>query len=134
MNPHLEIIRPLNCIMAGIGALAGCIIVGIPGINYLVLFKIGLAFAVVFLVTGAGNTLNDYYDADADKINHPSRPIPSGRLEQKNAMNFAITLFTAGIIISCFINTCSFLIAVIAALLLVAYEKKLKKKASLGMW
>jgi len=132
MNPYLEIIRPLNCIMAGIGALAGCIIVGIPMSNYLVLFKIGLAFAVVFLVTAAGNTLNDYYDVDADRINHPTRPIPSGRLKQKKAMNFAVGLFISGMIISCFLNTGSFLIAVVAVLLLVAYEKKLKNKGFIG--
>jgi len=132
MNPYLEIIRPLNCIMAGIGALVGCIIVGIPMSNYLVLFKIGLAFAVVFLVTAAGNTLNDYCDAEADKINHPARPIPSGRLKQKKAMNFAIGLFISGMIISCFLNTGSFLIAVVAVMLLVAYEKKLKNKGFTG--
>ncbi|PJB21960.1 MAG: hypothetical protein CO114_02565, partial [Euryarchaeota archaeon CG_4_9_14_3_um_filter_38_12] len=132
MRPYLDIIRPLNCTMAGIGALVGCIIVGIPMINYLVLFKIGLAFTVVFLITGAGNSLNDCYDAEIDKINHPDRPIPSGRLKQKNAMNFAIGLFISGIIISCFLSTGAFLIAVIATLLLGSYEKKLKNKGFTG--
>ena len=63
MKAYLDIIRPLNCIMAGIGALAGCVIAGVPGFSYLVLVKVLLAFTVVFLITGAGNSLNDCYDA-----------------------------------------------------------------------
>jgi len=132
MKAYLDIIRPLNCIMAGIGALAGCVIAGVPGFSYLVLVKVLLAFTVVFLITGAGNSLNDCYDAEIDKINHPDRPIPSGRLKQKNAMNFAIGLFISGIIISCFLSTGAFLIAVIATLLLGSYEKKLKNKGFTG--
>lgn len=32
------------------------------------------------LVTGLGNLVNDYFDADIDRVNKPRRPIPSGRL------------------------------------------------------
>lgn len=124
MNSYPEIIRPLNCIAAGIGTLIGCVIAGING--YFWLFKALLSFSVVFLITGAGNTLNDYYDAETDKINHPDRPIPSGRIKQKNAMIFAVSLFISGIIISLFLNPLAFFIAVFAILLLVSYEKSLK--------
>lgn len=122
MNSYPEIIRPLNCAVAGTGALAGCVIAGLP----FPVVKALLSFAVVFLITGAGNTLNDYYDAEIDRINHPDRPIPSGRVKQKNAMIFATSLFISGIIISLFLNPLSFFIAVFATLLLVSYEKKLK--------
>jgi geranylgeranylglycerol-phosphate geranylgeranyltransferase len=39
-----------------------------------------LGFLLGFFVSGAAMTTNDYFDREVDKINHPERPLPSGRI------------------------------------------------------
>ncbi len=34
-------------------------------------------------VAGLGNLVNDYFDADIDRVNKPRRPVPSGRLSRR---------------------------------------------------
>ena len=81
MNAYLEIIRPGNAIMAVIAVLLVAIISGIFTLNVL------LACTVVFIITGAGNSINDYFDHKIDAINKPYRPIPSGRISLNSGRN-----------------------------------------------
>ena len=59
-----------------------------------------MAAVVVFLVTGAGNSINDYFDHKIDAINKPQRPIPSGRISLKGALIYSLFLFAVGVIIA----------------------------------
>jgi geranylgeranylglycerol-phosphate geranylgeranyltransferase len=52
----LEILRPFNCLMAGAAAIIGLLIAG--GFDAK---ASALIFLAVFLITGAGNAINDYY-------------------------------------------------------------------------
>lgn len=122
MNPYLEITRPVNSIMAGLGAIIGAIISGAPfSISFLYVFW------AVFFITGAGMVLNDYYDLEIDKINAPHRPIPSGRISQKKALFYSIGLFIAGISFSALINIYCLVLALINSFLLFLYSKKFKR-------
>ena len=78
-----EIIRVWNCIMAGLAAVIGMKIV-CGAITGMPVFDTVLVFLSVFLITGAGNVINDFFDADIDTINRPKRRIPSGRINRKN--------------------------------------------------
>jgi geranylgeranylglycerol-phosphate geranylgeranyltransferase len=91
-------------------------------------------FLTVFLVTGAGNAINDYFDAGIDAINRPDRPIPSGRITKESAYSFSIALFAAGVIISYFIglSRIPFFIAAFNSLLLYFYAFSLKRKVFVG--
>lgn len=128
----LELMRYKNCAMAGLAAVIGAGIAysAAPG----ALVWMGLIFITVFLITGAGNAINDYFDAGIDAINRPSRPIPSGRITGNCAFRFSIVLFAAGIMISYFIGTnlTPFLIAVFNSILLYLYASYLKKKVLVG--
>jgi geranylgeranylglycerol-phosphate geranylgeranyltransferase len=64
-----------NCAMAGIAVLIGFIVAG--GLLQLHYTVLALAVVSAFLITGAGNAINDYYDRNADKKNAPHRPIPT---------------------------------------------------------
>ncbi|MDD1722856.1 MAG: UbiA family prenyltransferase [Methanothrix sp.] len=55
----------------------------------------GLIFLAVFLITGAGNAINDYYDREIDAINRPGRPLPSGRISPAAAWRYSMALFLA---------------------------------------
>ena len=128
----LAITRPVNSVVAGIAAIVAYLIATrMLAAPVLLLFCIVL-FCVVFLVTAAGNTINDYFDAEIDAINRPDRPIPSGSVSRNGAWQFAALLFCAGIIVSFFLNTLCWTIAVFNALLLIAYAARLKSTPFVG--
>lgn len=122
MNPYLEIIRPITSIMAGLGAIIGAIVSGAP-LSILFLY----IFLAVFLITGAGMILNDYYDLEIDKINAPNRPLPSGRISQKNALFYSIGLFCIGISFAALLSIYCLALASFNGLLLFLYSRKYKR-------
>jgi len=118
---YYHIMRPVNAVMAGLAvALAYLLATGT------LLPPVILGFIIVFLITGAGNTINDYFDLPIDRINRPERPIPSGMVTQQGALLFAGLLFLSGIGLSLFTNPIGIFFAVFNSLLLVAYAAKLK--------
>ncbi|HOI39330.1 MAG TPA: UbiA family prenyltransferase [Methanobacterium sp.] len=126
MNPYIEILRPGNAIMAVIAILLMAIISGKFTLEALI------AAVVVFLVTGAGNSINDYFDHKIDAVNKPERPIPSGRIHLQKALIYSITLFTLGTIIAFMINILLGIIAFLSSLLMVYYARDLKTKCLIG--
>lgn len=87
---------------------------------------------VVFFAVAGGNALNDYYDREVDLINHPDRPIPSGRIKAKNALIFGILLFILALIFAGLINLWTFIIAILAEMAMFLYEAKLKNMGFVG--
>ncbi|MDI6724439.1 MAG: UbiA family prenyltransferase [Methanobacterium sp.] len=126
MNAYLEILRPGNAVMAVIAIFLMIIISG----N----FTLGafLAGFVVFVVTGAGNAINDYFDYKIDAINKPKRPIPSGRISRKTAGIYSLSLFIIGIIAAFYINFLLGMIAFLSSLLMIYYAYSLKSKCLIG--
>jgi geranylgeranylglycerol-phosphate geranylgeranyltransferase len=76
----LEILRPHNMLAASLGSLAGFVAAG--GSDWR---GIGWVAVLTALATGAGNVVNDYHDVGVDRLNKPSRPLPSGRLSMRAA-------------------------------------------------
>ncbi len=131
MNPYLKLMRPFNCGMASLSIPLVAIILG--GVGYLTdWMKILLGMLVVFLATGGGNALNDYYDREVDVINHPERPIPSGKIEAKNALLLSLILFFLALLLSAMINLYTLIIALIAEAAMFLYEAKLKNQGISG--
>ena len=126
MNPYIEMLRPGNAIMAIISILLLAFIVKDFNIPIL------LASLAVFLATGAGNVINDYYDYKIDEINRPDRPIPSGRVSPKNAKIYALFLFALATIIGYFIGILSGTIVLISSILMIIYSKSFKSKCLIG--
>ncbi len=133
----LELIRYINCLMAGFASLLGIsialkVVSGSGYAFFVSLTNITIVFTAVFLITGAGNAINDYFDVHIDRINKPHRPIPSGRIKPKQALYFSLALFISGIVISFMINAICGIFAVINSLLLIYYAKNLKLEKFLG--
>jgi geranylgeranylglycerol-phosphate geranylgeranyltransferase len=118
---YVTIIRPANAVMAGVAAVVAYLI----ATGTLVPAAL-LLFAVVLLVTAAGNVINDYYDAEIDAVNRADRPIPSGNVPKRAALWYAVCLFLAGCAASFFMPPLCTAIAVFNTLLLVAYAARLK--------
>lgn len=129
---YLELMRYKNCAMAGLAAVIGAAIAysAAPGEP----LWMASIFITVFVITGAGNAINDYFDAGIDAINRPLRPIPSGRITKNSAFRFSITLFAAGVIISWFIGSSKlpFFIAILNSFILYFYASSLKRKVVVG--
>ena len=107
------------CITAGIGVLVSAYLTGLePGTN-LVVFMV----ATVFIITGAGNTLNDYFDWDIDEINRQGRAIPAGRVSRKAALNLATVSFFVGVAVSLFTTWWCITIAIFNTFLLIWYAR-----------
>jgi len=126
MNPYLEILRPGNAIMAVIAIFLMAVISGKFTLEAL------MAAVVVFVVTGAGNSINDYFDHKIDAINKPERPIPSGRISLKTALIYSISLFALGIILAFLINILLGIIALLSSILMIFYARDLKTKCLIG--
>lgn len=61
-----------------------------------VLFTIALGGLCAALLNAASNVLNQIADLEADRINKPTRPIPSGRVSVRQAALHATILYLAG--------------------------------------
>ncbi len=124
---YVTITRPVNALAAGLAAIVAYLIATgtvIPGVL--------LLFAVVALVTAAGNVINDYFDVGIDRVNRPDRPIPSGQVRLPAARAYAITLFLAGILVCLLTNPLCIAIALFNSLLLIAYAARLKRTPLFG--
>ncbi|CEG13411.1 Digeranylgeranylglyceryl phosphate synthase [groundwater metagenome] len=86
-----------------------------------------IAIVAVFLFSSAGNVLNDYFDRDIDKINHPERPLPSNRVKAGDALKFSVILFLLSLLLAFFLNFFCIIIAIIAFMFQVGYELKFKR-------
>lgn len=123
--PFLKLIRPATSGLVAMAVLCAIFIeVNFHIVNYL--FPTIIAIISVFAFASAGNTLNDYFDREIDKINHPERPIPSGKVKPKIALIFAIFLFLISNFLALFINLTSLMIVLLAMLFQILYELKFK--------
>jgi geranylgeranylglycerol-phosphate geranylgeranyltransferase len=121
------ITRPANAMVSGVTAIIAYLIATGTVIPATVLLLI-----IVALITAAGNVINDYFDADIDRINRPERPIPSGMVTSKAAGCFAVTLFLLGLFVALFTPVLCLSIVVINTLILVLYAAKLKSMPVIG--
>ena len=131
----VELIRWENCVMAGIAALIGTLIalLALPdSMQVRLVYEPFLVFSVVFLATGAGNAINDYFDYEIDSINRPKRPIPSGRVSRKTSLYLSLLLFGIGIVLSYWLGPICLLLAGFNSLLLVLYSSTFKRMALAG--
>jgi len=118
--------------MGAFGALLAAIVcVGLDGIRD---FGTQVAFSMsaVIAFTAAGNSLNDYFDREVDKVAHPERPIPSGAVATSGALVASVALFAIALILGIMINLWSIGIVVTSIAIMVGYEKYLKAEGIAG--
>ncbi|MEE9223808.1 MAG: UbiA family prenyltransferase [Thermoplasmata archaeon] len=129
----LKLIRPLNVMLAAGAVFIGSFVaMGTDVAGADILIPVLLACLAAGLVTGAGNVLNDYSDRDTDRVNHPERPIPSGQVSPKSALSLSVVMFLLSLPLAFLINVECFLLAGLNVLVLVSYERSLKRKGFLG--
>ncbi|MFH1631129.1 MAG: geranylgeranylglycerol-phosphate geranylgeranyltransferase [Candidatus Aenigmatarchaeota archaeon] len=131
---YLKIIRPSVCLLTVFALIVGGIVSGqIPIMQILsgtaIWSPLIIIFAIIaaFLLCGAGNTINDYFDVEIDKINAPHRPIPSGQMGRKRALYYYIGLSVIGIVLAALVSFWYLTIVVINFAVLSMYGWKWKR-------
>lgn len=94
LRAHLELLDPVTWISVFPSIAVGAMASGMmqPTVHdFFILLVAFLMFGP--LGTGFSQSINDYYDLELDRVNEPSRPIPSGRLSEKEAVWNSIVVF-----------------------------------------
>jgi geranylgeranylglycerol-phosphate geranylgeranyltransferase len=128
----LRLARPLNCLMSAVGVVVGGLVAVGPrawGTYAWPLFYASLSAA---LCTAGGNALNDLFDRETDRVNHPDRPLVTGALSVGEARSFTVSAFVAAAALGGAATPLCFAIVVVNAALMYAYEAGLKRRGAPG--
>ena len=97
LKPYLQLVRLPNVFTAAADSLAGWLIVAgsleRPG----AWVPLVLASACTY---AGGIALNDVFDVEVDRVERPSRPIPSGRIGRGTATILGAALMAAGLLLA----------------------------------
>jgi geranylgeranylglycerol-phosphate geranylgeranyltransferase len=94
--------------------------------------SIAWAAVAVFAFIAGGNSLNDYTDRDVDRLAHPERPLPSGRMTPDQVLYISAGCFVISFLASLALNLASTIIVALAIALMLSYEVRLKRDALTG--
>ncbi len=134
LKAAIEIIRPINCFMVAIAVFVGAVASGfLIDLDFESSSRVILAATATFLVTAAGNVMNDLKDVEEDLINQPQRAIPSGRLTKTQAFIWCIILITSSVIVILpTLNFAAYIIVSVGVILVAAYSMYLKRAGFIG--
>ena len=124
-----ELIRLDLALGAGFFFVAGEVLTvgGLPPVHLVV-----AGFLTLFFISGSANISNDYFDREVDRVNLPSRPLPSGRISVTELW-ILFSLFTAaGMIGAAFLGPLVLVLVVLFWCIALAYNIKLKDAGFAG--
>ena len=132
VNKYLQLFRTGNAVMGIVGVVVACFMAaGTDMIDEWA--NLLISAVVVFMFICGGNALNDYIDHEIDLTAHPERPIPSGRMTRRQALNAAVFMLGGSVVISFLTADLECIaIVVVACVLMVAYEMALKQRGFVG--
>ena len=123
---YWELTRPFTLVAPALGMFTGSVIAlgaspAIP-LTPWVGVKIALGTLMAAVLNAASNTLNQVTDLEADRINKPDRPIPSGRVSAEEALRLSGWLYVAAFLLATPVGPQCTLLAGTAAVLTVLYS------------
>ncbi len=113
-----------------LAALAGC--ATLYALTATQLQQYLLTASVLFCMYSAACAINDYWDLDKDRIDHPERPLPSGRLRARQTWWAAVVLFACALIAAIPLGLYSFILVAVSTVLLWNYSHLLTYSGILG--
>ncbi len=95
LKEYIEIVRPTDVFMMGLGVFVGYVLsTGDIGVSS----ELVLGSLACGLFTAFAMLTNDIIDLEIDRINEPTRPIPSGRLKINEAMRYSLIILVLAIV------------------------------------
>jgi geranylgeranylglycerol-phosphate geranylgeranyltransferase len=96
-------------------------------------FQSVLGFLTAFFLCACSMVVNDVYDVEVDKVNQPTRPIPSGSISVAGAIRFSVLLLLVGMAFAVLsLNPVAVAIAAAYAFLSWLYNYRAKKSGLAG--
>ncbi len=129
LEDFISILRPADGLLAALAVLVGFLV---ASSSLELPIALGFALLSVFLFSGAGIALNDFFDFEMDKVNAPHRPLPSGRISRKTALYYSAGLFAIALFLAALINQWCLGLAALNTVLEILYAWKLKRIALVG--
>lgn len=127
---YLQLARLPNAFTAPTNVVAGYLTVTpVSEINYA---SLAILIASSMLLYVSGIIFNDYFDIKIDQKERPSRPLPSGAISKRSAMQIAIVLMTSAIMLAFFVSWSSFVIVLFLSGMIIGYDYKLKNSKIFG--
>ena len=85
----LSLIRPANSVLVGFAVIVG---IAVTSKNYHEIFTLTslLGFLTGFFISSFSMVSNDIYDLEVDRVNQPTRPIPSSKVTVGQAKIFSV--------------------------------------------
>ncbi|MFH0968042.1 MAG: UbiA family prenyltransferase, partial [Methanobacteriota archaeon] len=129
VNACADLIRMDLALGAGLFLVAGEILSsgGLPSGEQML-----LGFLTLFFISGSANISNDYFDREVDRINLPTRPLPSGRISIREVWAL-FTLFTIlGLITAAMLGPTVLMIVSVLWVIAFLYNLKFKEFGFIG--
>lgn len=98
----------------------------------LALGQFGLLSLTSVQIYGAGMALNDFVDCERDRILHPKRPLPSGRMRRRDALLGSALLLFGGALCAMLAAPLAAAVAVALVVLVLSYNLWSKSNRWLG--
>ncbi len=119
-----DLVRPELPMSAGICVVAGEILAlgGLPSVPVA-----ALGFATGFFISGSAMITNEYFDLEVDRVNHPDRPLPSGRVTVKELVILAALFSLAGLGTAMLLGGWVLVVAAVLLVVGILYNWKLKE-------
>ncbi|MEN3047549.1 MAG: UbiA family prenyltransferase [Candidatus Caldarchaeales archaeon] len=125
----IRLTRPPNGLMMFVAVLAGHFVSSgrLPDLQPLT-----LSFLAAYCLNGSSMAVNDLVDVDADRVNAPERPIPSGAVSPTEAKALAASLGVVGLAASAPLGAFPLAIAAASYALALFYNVSLKQTGLIG--
>jgi 4-hydroxybenzoate polyprenyltransferase len=124
IKPYLQLVRLPNLFTAAADPLAGWLIVGGPLSQAASWLPLALAGVAIY---AAGMILNDVFDFEVDRVERPSRPLPSGRVSRRLASVLGFGFLILGLALAALAEMTSLFVAIALAACVLGYDGGLKR-------
>lgn len=130
----IQLVRPVNLILAVAGVAVGASLSAGPGEAFSSgnVASVVVAMLSALAIGSAANAVNDLYDVDIDRINRPDRPIPSGIVDPRVARTVWWSGAVAGLGLSLPLSAAHLAIALFAVVAVFVYSYRLKQIPLVG--
>lgn len=130
IRASISILRPVNCAMIGFAVVIGYFVSKPPST---LATTLALGFLTGFAICAFSMVVNDYYDIEVDRVNQPTRPLPSGAVTKGEARGIAAAMLVVGFVATgLLLDALALLIVALYSILAWLYDYRAKKYGVAG--
>ena len=142
LRAYVDLARPFTLVAPALGFVSGALTaVGAAprdSLSFAILIPPVIGSAMAAVLNAGNNALNQIYDLDIDRVNKPTRPLPTGRLSIREVWGFTIVTYALALVLAWLVapggrHECFWLVA-IAVVCTYLYSVPPFRTKRLGIW